>query len=90
MAKPNRNLDLTETNYFRNLKKKASSEFDLEVLNCIKLLEIRIKHLEGIVIGLAESHNGAMKSIGEAINTLSDNVNELTDIVKEGGETMDA
>ena len=90
MAKPNKNLDLTETNYFRNLKKRASSEFDNEVLNCIKLLEIRIKHLEGVVVDLAESHNGAMRTIGESINTLIDSVEELTDIVKEGGETMDA
>lgn len=90
MAKPNRNLDLAETNYFRNLKKRATNEFDNGVLDCIKLLEIRIKHLEGVVVGLAESHNGAIESIGEAINTLSDNVKELTDIVKEGGETMDA
>lgn len=87
---PNRNIDLTKTNYFRNLERKASSEYEKEVLNCIKLLESRIIKLEDTVVRLADSHNGAMKAIGEAINTLDDNVKALADIVTEGGETMDA
>lgn len=74
MNKPNRHLDLCKTNYFANLKRKAKNPKDakeqsvvnVELLNCIDILEKRIVELEDVNSKILENlfvNNDAIRGI---------------------------
>jgi len=75
-VKPNRFMDLTKTNYFANLKRKAKHVKDVkeqitvneELLNCITILEARNAKLEAALSDLYKSHNAAMSYISKFVN----------------------
>jgi len=95
MSKPNSHIDLTKTNYFANLKRKAKNPKDtkeqaavnMELLNCVDILEKRIKTLEAAFVSLGEKHNEAMKAIASNMNYLKALMEKDE---SNGGEPMDA
>lgn len=85
MSKPNRFMSLSKTNYFANLKKKAyiksdksHEQFNLELLNCIAILDARIANLEK---RLAELGTGSADAFNSIRNVLEESVGPAIDVL---------
>ena len=75
MNKPNRHLDLTKTNYWINLKKKAKNaktgseqaEVNQELMNCIAILESRLNNLQALNSGMVDTLGTTSSAVTDVI-----------------------
>lgn len=76
MNRPHKHMDLSKTNYWANLKRKVKntknlqdhSEIEMELLNCIDILEKRVARFEAIFEQHAKTQVAVVEDLVDGIS----------------------
>ena len=93
MNKPHKHMDLSKTNYWANLKRKVKnaknlqdhSEIEMELLNCIDIIEKRIARFESLFEQHAKAQGAVVEDLIDGIGgTVLPHLRAIEGIIGQG------